>query len=392
MSTNTCNCAAGYSGLACELSVCFSKLSNESDACGGHGTCETPNLCGCEDGYSGKECQIIRTCYGVVFTDEKVCGGQGNCTADNECTFREATGPESAVAAISTVVMVVGSAFMLVFAIHPRDGGFYLLQFVTFLFKKLKKRPPVAVKGADNNVPTATTTTTNTHSCNVCGKDEVRYSVVVPPYPEGSNQFEVCSNEYCFNTMNDAHNSDELKRIESIFDHVTELYLNEEEMQQFVEYRQRIKSLVDTTKAPQESTDLVSAAKQPAFAPIASIKLITRRMRRKRSKKSKLVASKLDVTDSLQSQSVLADSNYLRHPSSGNVKDQIVPDVESQAGSFPRLSNSCLVIPNIHEEDMFIESNIAMLEAELPNTNTSDIDSIVGKAQSSDEFTIDESE
>src|SRR5690606_24605262 len=78
----------GYTGLECELVICFGKLSNDSSVCSSKGTCSQPNQCTCETGYTGEECQHP-ICFDKIASDPTVCSGNGICVEPNNCNCTE---------------------------------------------------------------------------------------------------------------------------------------------------------------------------------------------------------------------------------------------------------------------------------------------------------------
>ncbi|EFC48150.1 predicted protein [Naegleria gruberi] len=84
-SPNNCTCFNGFSGLNCQLAICYGKYSNDSNVCSGRGNCSLPNTCSCSNGYTGTECQIT-ACFGKSSASSNVCSGKGACLSSNNCT------------------------------------------------------------------------------------------------------------------------------------------------------------------------------------------------------------------------------------------------------------------------------------------------------------------
>jgi hypothetical protein len=100
--SDTCQCAAGWTGIDCTVPVC-------SSPCGSNQVCTSPNTCTCKPGYEGPSCntpQCIQNCYnngtcsapdtcscanGWFDTNcttpvcSRTCANGGNCTAPNVC-------------------------------------------------------------------------------------------------------------------------------------------------------------------------------------------------------------------------------------------------------------------------------------------------------------------
>ncbi len=88
VTTDTCRCYDGYSGLDCSTANCFGTWSNETSVCSNHGACVAANLCTCEIGYGGGSCSL-NICYGVMSNESSVCSNHGKCNSPNDCTCNE---------------------------------------------------------------------------------------------------------------------------------------------------------------------------------------------------------------------------------------------------------------------------------------------------------------
>ena len=84
VSTDTCECDAGYTGDECQFVACFGVPADDAGACSGHGTCIGPDTCSCEAGHAGDECEFP-TCFGLPGFDPSVCSGHGACIAPDIC-------------------------------------------------------------------------------------------------------------------------------------------------------------------------------------------------------------------------------------------------------------------------------------------------------------------
>ncbi len=80
------SCSSGWGGSRCELPMCYGVLSNSSSVCSGRGTCVTPDVCSsCTSGWSGSICQHA-ICHGLQANDTNVCSGRGSCVAPDVCS------------------------------------------------------------------------------------------------------------------------------------------------------------------------------------------------------------------------------------------------------------------------------------------------------------------
>ncbi|KAF0974903.1 hypothetical protein FDP41_006070 [Naegleria fowleri] len=83
---NNCSCdSSDYFGSQCDQFNCFNIHKDSSSVCSEKGTCTGPNRCTCLNGYYGDRCQFF-DCYGTLFSNESACSGQGTCSGPNHCT------------------------------------------------------------------------------------------------------------------------------------------------------------------------------------------------------------------------------------------------------------------------------------------------------------------
>ncbi|KAF0981460.1 hypothetical protein FDP41_012117 [Naegleria fowleri] len=83
---NNCSCdSSDYFGSQCDQFNCFNIHKDSSSVCSGKGTCSGPNQCTCLNGYYGDTCQFF-DCYGTLFSNSSACSGKGTCSGPNQCT------------------------------------------------------------------------------------------------------------------------------------------------------------------------------------------------------------------------------------------------------------------------------------------------------------------
>jgi hypothetical protein len=83
-SQDNCVCNENWFGKQCNITQCFSILSNDSSACNGHGNCTDYNVCICEEGWNSNQCNIP-TCFGKIASETSVCSGRGKCIGIDQC-------------------------------------------------------------------------------------------------------------------------------------------------------------------------------------------------------------------------------------------------------------------------------------------------------------------
>ncbi|EFC37771.1 predicted protein [Naegleria gruberi] len=87
-----CVCNEGYYGESCQISSCFSVLSNSSQVCNGHGICQDLDNCECysnsTNGYwYGDDCSVCANSYeGNLCNLKKSCNSSTTCMSLGECS------------------------------------------------------------------------------------------------------------------------------------------------------------------------------------------------------------------------------------------------------------------------------------------------------------------
>jgi hypothetical protein len=82
---DTCICSSLYTGTFCNITTCYSILSDDISTCSSNGHCVDYNVCECSDGNVGDNCEL-KTCSGRNSSDPMVCNGRGLCNEVDNCT------------------------------------------------------------------------------------------------------------------------------------------------------------------------------------------------------------------------------------------------------------------------------------------------------------------
>ncbi|EFC42319.1 predicted protein [Naegleria gruberi] len=88
ISPNSCVCHANYTEGNCSIPLCFGVRGDNSEVCSSKGSCVQANVCGCEDGHTGLECEIPK-CFNIAANESVVCSGHGDCFGVNNCSCHE---------------------------------------------------------------------------------------------------------------------------------------------------------------------------------------------------------------------------------------------------------------------------------------------------------------
>jgi len=99
-----CTCKSGYTGLKCELYMCFNISFNDPNVCSAHGECLAINYCKCDDWWGGLDCRtpiveeylcedkvypMHSNCFNLQPIDPQVCRIAGECVGNNTCNCEE---------------------------------------------------------------------------------------------------------------------------------------------------------------------------------------------------------------------------------------------------------------------------------------------------------------